>query len=77
MKLARHDKILELISREQIETQEELAKRLGVKPPAVSKWERGLTYPIMDKVIAMAEVFGVSTDVVMGLEPIPGMEETA
>lgn len=28
MKLARHDKILELISREQIETQEELAKRL-------------------------------------------------
>lgn len=58
-------------------TQEELAKRLGVKPPAVSKWERGLTYPIMDKVIAMAEVFGVSTDVVMGLAPIPGMEESA
>lgn len=28
MKLARHDKILELISSEQIETQEELAKRL-------------------------------------------------
>ena len=58
-------------------TQEELAKRLGVKPPDVSKWQRGLTYPIMDKVIAMAEVFGVSTDVVMGLAPIPGMEESA
>lgn len=28
MKLARHDKILELIANEQIETQEELAKRL-------------------------------------------------
>ncbi len=28
MKLARHDKILELIEKEQIETQEELAKRL-------------------------------------------------
>ena len=58
-------------------TQEELARKLGVRPPAVSKWERGLTYPIMDKVIAMAEVFGVSTDVVMGLAPIPGMEESA
>ena len=58
-------------------TQEELAKRLGVLPPAVSKWERGLAYPLMDKVIAMAGVFGVSTDVVMGLAPIPGSGESA
>lgn len=51
-------------------TQEELAKRLGVKPPAVSKWERGLTYPKMENVFKMAEIFGVSMGVVMGKEPI-------
>ena len=49
-------------------TQEELAKKLGVKPPAVSKWERGLAYPRMDNVARMAEIFGVSMDVVMGLK---------
>lgn len=49
-------------------TQEELAKKLGVKPPAVSKWERGLSYPRMDNVARMAEIFGVSMDVVMGIK---------
>ena len=49
-------------------TQEDLAKKLGVKPPAVSKWERGLAYPRMDNVARMAEIFGVSMDVVMGLK---------
>lgn len=49
-------------------TQEELAKKLGVKPPAVSKWERGLAYPRMDNVARMAEIFGVSMDVVMGIK---------
>lgn len=58
-------------------TQDDLANKLGVQYPAVSKWERGLAYPLMDKVIAMAEVFGVSTDVVLGLAPIPGTRETA
>lgn len=52
-------------------TQEELAKRLGVKPPAVSKWERGLTYPRTENVVKMAEIFGVGMSVVMGLEPVP------
>ena len=52
-------------------TQEELAARLGVKPPAVSKWERGLTYPKMENVLKMSEIFGVSMSVVMGLAPIP------
>ncbi|MDO5764722.1 MAG: helix-turn-helix transcriptional regulator [Elusimicrobiales bacterium] len=58
-------------------TQEDLAKKIGVQFPAVSKWERGITYPLMDKVIAMAEVFGVSTDVVLGLQPVPDIRGTA
>jgi len=51
-------------------TREELANRFGVKPPAVSKWERGLTYPKMENVLKLSEIFGVSMSVVMGLEPI-------
>ena len=58
-------------------TQEELAKRLGVKPPAVSKWERGMAYPSMNTVIKMADLFQVSMDVVLGLAPIPGSSESA
>lgn len=51
-------------------TQEELANMLGVKPPAVSKWERGLAYPRMDNVARMAQIFGTTMDVVMGLKPV-------
>mgnify|MGYP000374400128 FL=1 len=51
-------------------TQEELANLLGVKTPAVSKWERGLAYPRMDNVARMAQIFGTTMDVVMGLKPI-------
>lgn len=58
-------------------TQEDLAKRLGVKYPAVSKWERGMAYPSMNTVIKMAELFQVSMDVVLGLAPIPSSEESA
>ena len=49
-------------------TQEELAKKLGVKPPAVSKWERALAFPRMDKLIAMSNIFGVTVDVILGTE---------
>lgn len=58
-------------------TQEDLAKRLGVKNPAVSKWERGMAYPSMNTAIEMAGLFQVSLDVVLGLAPIPRNEETA
>lgn len=58
-------------------TQEDLAKRLGVKYPAVSKWERGMAYPSMNTVIKMSELFQVSLDVVLGLAPIPSNEESA
>ena len=58
-------------------TQEDLANRLGVKYPAVSKWERGMAYPSMNTVIKMAELFQVSMDVVLGLAPIPSSGESA
>ena len=47
-------------------TQEELAVKAGVKCPAVSKWERGLAYPRMDTLMLLADIFGVTTDAILG-----------
>ncbi len=43
-------------------SQEELAEKLGVSRQAVSKWEGAQSVPDLNKVIAMAGLFGVSTD---------------
>jgi transcriptional regulator with XRE-family HTH domain len=41
-------------------TQRDLAARLFVTESAVSKWERGLSYPDMSLVISLAAALGVS-----------------
>lgn len=43
-------------------TQEELAQKLHISRQAVSKWESARSIPDIDRVIDMANVFGVSTD---------------
>ena len=43
-------------------SQETLAEKLNVSRQAVSKWESGATLPETDKVIALSDFFGVSTD---------------
>ena len=43
-------------------SQEELAERLGVSRQSVSKWEGGLAQPDVDRVVALSQLFGVSTD---------------
>lgn len=43
-------------------SQEELAGRLGVSRQSVSKWESAGSIPDLQKVIQLAELFGVSTD---------------
>lgn len=43
-------------------SQEELAEKLSVSRQSVSKWESAQSVPDLQKVIQMAEVFGVSTD---------------
>lgn len=43
-------------------SQEDLAERLDVSRQSVSKWEGGLSVPELDKIIAMSELFGVTTD---------------
>ena len=55
------DKIIELRKKSGW-SQEELAEKLHVSRQAVSKWEGVLSVPDLNKVIAMAEIFNVSTD---------------
>lgn len=43
-------------------TQADLASRLGVKPQAVSQWERDETKPESERARELAAIFGVSMD---------------
>ena len=43
-------------------SQDVLAERLGVSRQAVSRWERDETMPDPDKIVALADLFGVTTD---------------
>ena len=48
-------------------SQEELAEKLGVSRQAVSKWERAESSPDTDNLIALARLYGVSLDDLLGL----------
>ena len=51
-------------------TQEGLAEIMGVSRQAVSKWEQGEGYPEAEKLLILADRFGVSIDGLMGLAPL-------
>ncbi|MBR6484718.1 MAG: helix-turn-helix transcriptional regulator [Clostridiales bacterium] len=52
-------------------SQEQLADAVGVSRQAVSKWESEQTIPDIDKVVAMSELFDVTTDYILrGIEPV-------
>lgn len=53
-------------------SQEELAERLSVSRQSVSKWEGAQSVPDLQKVIQMADLFGVSTDYLLKDEIAPG-----
>ena len=43
-------------------SQDALAERIGVSRQAVSKWEIGSAQPDLANIVALAKVFGVTTD---------------
>ena len=57
-------------------TQLQLAYRLGVTPGAVSLWERAASEPKALQLRALADVFGVSMDVI-DLEPFQESKSAA
>ena len=53
-------------------SQEQLAERLAVTRQTISKWEGGHSVPDLEKLQAMAAVFGVTLDELIGTEvPAP------
>lgn len=40
-------------------TQEYLAKELNISRQAVSKWEKGMSEPLMENLVKLSEIFGV------------------
>lgn len=52
-------------------SQEELAEKVGVSRQAVSKWESEQSTPDLEKIIAMSDLFEVTTDYILkGIEPV-------
>lgn len=47
-------------------TQKYVALTLGVKGPSVSNWESGKTTPTTDNVAALAKLYNVSVDYLLG-----------
>lgn len=43
-------------------SQEDLADKLGVSRQSISKWESGVVYPEMDKMVQLCKLFNVSMD---------------
>lgn len=57
----------------------EAAEKLGIKQPSLSAWENGSRTPTVDNLIAMAELYGVTTDYLLGRakEPQGNLENRA
>ena len=55
-------------------TQEEMAEIIGISPQSISKWERGDTYPDITLLPALANLFKVSVDALLGMDKINATE---
>ena len=49
-------------------TQTQLAEMLGVTPQAVSKWENARSYPDIETLVRLAELFSTTVDRMLGRE---------
>lgn len=58
-------------------TQEDIAKRIIISPQAVSKWENDISSPDILVLSSLADILGVSVDVLLGREEESAEEATA
>lgn len=49
-------------------SQKEAAITLGVKPPSMSAWESGKNFPTIDNLIAMASLYHVTLEMLLGID---------
>lgn len=59
------DENLQKLRKEKGISQEQLAEQLGVTRQSVSKWESGNSYPEMDKIVAICNLFHCDMDVLI------------
>lgn len=57
-------------------TQDQLSEKLGITAQAVSKWENDLSCPDITMLPKLADIFGTSTDALLGREPAAVTVET-
>jgi len=55
-------------------TQEDVAMYLGITPQSVSKWERGESYPDIELLPSLANIFETSIDLLIGMDSIRAEE---
>lgn len=68
------DKIIEERKRIGL-SQEELAERLNVSRQSVSKWESAQSIPDINRIIMLAEIFGVTTDYLLKDDAVRDVNE--
>ena len=49
-------------------SQDELAEKLGVSRQSVSLWETGQTQPTIDNIVALAKIFGTTSDAILATD---------
>ena len=54
--------------------QVELAQHLNVTKQTVSNWENDNIQPSIEMLVRISQIFGVSTDYMLGLENIPRLD---
>ena len=69
---------LKKIRKEHNLSQEDLAESLGVSRQAISKWESGVAYPEMDKIISLCDKFNLNIDDLLhrDVKEVKGEEES-
>lgn len=56
-------------------SQKSAAISIGVKPPSMSAWENGTANPSIENLVAMAALYDVTVDYLLGVDP-DGLQET-
>jgi len=67
------EKILQLRTAQNL-SQGDLAERLDVSRQSVSKWETGQSVPDLDKIIKLADLFGITVDELVREDSLPEAE---
>lgn len=58
-------------------SQEELGQKLSVSRQTISLWEKGQTFPSIDNLIRLKEIFDVSIDEILDCKTIPQEQPAA